>query len=516
MIYPLNLLRSGALPLLTCILLSACGGGGTTAGDGDVTWALNPAGVVTYAPVSTNFQGTISGLGSIVVNGVRFETTDASIYDPDSFDDSTLFGSDLSMGMTVALMGDADESQNLGRASRIRVVGGVRGTLMPSVNMDTVQKTLVFPTQTVTYTDATLFSGTVDGTSITSATQLAALTGSVLLNVYGLPQADNSFLATRVVLIDPLTHALDVAVRGKITAVLGSGKYTLATGALTSITVDCSTCVVQPAGNTPAVNDVVRVLATDSNSFKEGILTGLRLQLVDAVRLARFNGVTNGFTKIKGVATQIDNVWYVADVQVKGVTNLVAGVFYEVKGTWSGSTLIATVAEQEGHDSSVDSSGNSHTYSNELYGAVAQLSGSRFSVQGVLVDASSAFFKSGSLLSLANGQFVEIKGSLGTNGVLIATQVEVKYPSGSSDGGQGRYFEIKGVVSNWNGTGTTFSVTDRNGAILTAITSPSTRFNHGLPSSGVRVELKGYLNTAGIYEVVKLEVKNNNDGHNDE
>ena len=100
MLMPSNTVLSVAL---SALLLTACGGSGS---DSDLSssndWSLNPAGVSSYTAAATNFQGPISGLGSIVVNGVRFETTNASVYDPDSFDDSTLFGSSLGMGMTVA------------------------------------------------------------------------------------------------------------------------------------------------------------------------------------------------------------------------------------------------------------------------------------------------------------------------------------------------------------------------------------------------------------------------------
>lgn len=518
MVQTRNRIHTGTLSLLSILLLSACGGGGGGIADGGDSWSLNPAGAVSYSAAATHFQGPISGLGSIVVNGVRFETTGASIYDPDSFDDSTPFGSDLAMGMTVALMGDADESQHLGRASRVRVVGGVRGTLTPSVDMSVLNHTLAFPTQTVSFTDATLFSGTVGSTSINSATQLSALTSPVLLNVYGLMQSDNSFLATRVVLIDPSTHDLDLAVRGKVTAIIGNS-YTVATGAATSVTVDCTSCTIQPTGNTPAVNDAVRVLATDGNSFNPGTstLTGSRMQLVDAIRLARFGGVASGFAKIKGAATQVASDWYVADVLVTGFSNFVAGQFYEVKGTWSGNTLVATVVEQEGHDEIVDGSGNNHNYGNELYGAVSQLSGSSMTVQGITVDVSSAYFKRGSLASLANGQFVEIKGTLNANGVLMAIQVEVKSSSNGSDDGQGRYFEIKGVVGQWMGAGQVFSITDRSGAVLTARPRTSTVYKSNLlPSNGSRVEIKGFMNTVGEFEVIKLEVKSGHNGHSDD
>ena len=499
----------------SALLLTACGGSGS---DSDLSssndWSLNPAGVSSYTAAATNFQGPISGLGSIVVNGVRFETTNASVYDPDSFDDSTLFGSSLGMGMTVALMGDADETQSLGRASKIRVVGGVRGTLTPSVDIDAVNKTLIFPTQVVTYSDTTVFSGTVGGNTISSLAQLQAFVTPILLNVYGLPQADNSFLATRVVLFDPATHTMDVAVRGKITAVAGSS-YTVSVGT-TTITADCAACTVRPLGSTAVVGDMVRVLATDSSAWSSGTLTATQLQLVSAFNLARFGGAASGFAKLKGVASNIGADWFVGGVQVTGVSGLVAGSFYEVRGTWSGNVLQASRWEAEGHDTHLDANGSSHSYGQELYGAISQRSGSSLVVQGVTVDASNAYVQNGSLASLIDNVFVEVKGTLNTSGVLVASKIEIKNASTSS-AGVGRSFEIHGTVSQWLGSGSLFTLTDRRNSSVSAQTSSNTRFkNNLLPVNGSLVELKGYMDTAGVFQVLSLEVDHDNGYHEED
>ena len=501
---------------LSALLLTACGGSGSDnelSGSND--WSLNPAGVSSYTAVATNFQGPISGLGSIVVNGVRFETSSATVYDPDRFDDSTLFGSSLGMGMTVALMGDADETQNLGRASKIRVVGGVRGTLTPNVDINTGTKTLAFPTQVVTYSDTTVFSGTNGASTIVSLAQLQALGGTpVLLNVYGLPQADNSFLATRVVLIDPATHTMDVAVRGKITAVAGSS-YTVSVGT-TDINVNCAVCTVQPLGSAAVVGDLVRVLATDSNAWSGGTLTATQLQLVSAYNLARFGGAASGFAKLKGVASNNGADWFIGGVQVTGVSGLVAGSFYEVRGTWSGSVLQASRWEVEGHDPHLDANGSSHSYGQELYGAISQRSGSSLVVQGVSVDVSNAYVQNGSLASLLDNVFVEVKGTLNASGVLVASKIEIKNASTSS-GGVGRSFEIHGTVSQWLGTGSMFTLTDRRNSSVSAQTSSNTRFkNNQSPSNGSLVELKGYMDTAGVFQVLSLEVDHNNGYHEED
>lgn len=218
-----------ALLLAATGFLSACGGGGggSDSDHSDAYWSTNPAGAATFNGAAAAYQGSISGLGSIVVNGVRFETTDSVVYDSDDFStnydsNTSTFSSPLALGMTVALFGDVDDVQSLGRAARIRVVGGVRGTL------DAITaSSITLPTQTIQINSATTYGGTSDGTlsgtAVTTYADLAALVNAhPLLTVYGLPQADASFLATRVVVTNAATHALDVAARGTITAITGN------------------------------------------------------------------------------------------------------------------------------------------------------------------------------------------------------------------------------------------------------------------------------------------------------
>ena len=141
-----------ALFVATSGLLTACsGGGGSDSHSSGDSWSSNPAGATNFNGASAAYQGSISGLGSIIVNGVRFETTDAVVYDSDDFsthydNNTSTFSSPLALGMTVALFGDVDDSQSLGRAARIRIVGGVRGTMSA---IDTTALMLTLPTQII-------------------------------------------------------------------------------------------------------------------------------------------------------------------------------------------------------------------------------------------------------------------------------------------------------------------------------------------------------------------------------
>ncbi len=509
------------LLLLTSSFLVACGGGGggdTPDGNTSVAWSTNPAGAATFSGVSATYQGAITGLGSIVVNGVRFETTDAVVYDGDDFSNSydsntSAFNSPLALGMTVALFGDVDDAQNLGRAARIRVVGGVRGTMSA---VDTSALTLTLPTQMVQLSSATTYGGTADGTAtgtpITNLTQLAALGGNPLLTVYGSPQSDGRFLATRVVVTSASAHAMDVAVRGTITAISGNN-YTVKTDASNSITVNCNGCSLQPSGSTPVVGDAVRALAADISQWSGTTLTASRLQLINASYLTRFQDSPSlpSYAKIEGVAVLDGTRWTVGGVEVSGAT-LTAGTVYEIKGTWSGSVLAAMRVEVEGERSFTGTGGATTSYSNEFYGALSNLNGSSFTVQGVNVDASAAYFPYGSLATLSNGAFVEVKGRY-VDGKLLATKVEIKAASGGN-ASAGRVFEMYGQVSDWSGVAGAFKLT-RLGVVYNAQSSVNTRFEHGAPANGSYVEAKGYMDANNVFQVIKLEVKNGFSDHDD-
>lgn len=72
------------------VQLSGCGGGGS-----DVA-GLSSGGTGSFT------SGTISGLGSIIVNGIRYDDTNANKI---SRDDDTSFSGDLRVGMVVSIQG---------------------------------------------------------------------------------------------------------------------------------------------------------------------------------------------------------------------------------------------------------------------------------------------------------------------------------------------------------------------------------------------------------------------------
>ncbi len=500
-------LVSSTLMLALSALLQACGGGsgGEAERDAYAGTTDNPGGVAVYNGSESTYLGTVSGLGSIVVNGVRFETTSAHVLDSDDLYGSTEYLSPMGMGMTVALQGSADETQWLGRANQIRLIGGVRGTLSAYAAQQ-----MTVGGQTIVLNDQTIV---VDASGATASLQV-----NDFVNVFGLIQADNTFLATRVQKASVADFVWDAAWRGQSNSAVSSSSglgtdwtLSLSTGGTTPYTVTCpaASCRVEPAGADLSGLHAVRVLAANDSLRNGRSIVASRIQVLDATRVLSWAGSAASVTKIKGVASIEGTQWMIGGVPVVATSiPWKAGSFYEVKGTLNNGQMSVTRWELEGQESYRQTSpvGSSY-YRHELYGAVSNLQGTRMTVQGVEVELSQAYFERGSLATLANGAYVEVKGVLNA-GVLTASKIEVK---SNSTSGAGTRFEVYGTVSNWTSSGFTLTTgaTIYN-AILT--TQTSIDVEHGQPGNGRFVEVKGYMQGTD-FVVVKLEVKSFGDHH---
>ena len=75
------------------LMLSACGGGG-----GGSSTSASSSGAT-----ASSYTGTVTGLGSVVINGVRFSTSGASSVDGD--DSSHAYAKAFALGDTVTVTG---------------------------------------------------------------------------------------------------------------------------------------------------------------------------------------------------------------------------------------------------------------------------------------------------------------------------------------------------------------------------------------------------------------------------
>lgn len=159
---------------LSAVLLAGCDSTERVAG---VDRGGNPVAVVT--------KGQITGFGSVIVNGVRYETGGAEIV----IDGEPGTEAGLSVGAVVTLRGERVPGADTGNASRIEFDDSVEG---PVDAVDAGAGTAVVLGRTVHVSIDTLFEG--NGTDA----GLDALTAGDAVEVSGFDRADGSVEATLV------------------------------------------------------------------------------------------------------------------------------------------------------------------------------------------------------------------------------------------------------------------------------------------------------------------------------
>jgi hypothetical protein len=431
-------------------LLSACGGGGSP----------NATTTPTAAALSS---GTISGLGSIIVNGVRYETVGSQVLDAD--DGSTAINTPLRIGMTVSVEQNGKDSVTQRPiAGKILVQSGIQG--VASFNGSTL---------TVAGMPITTDSSTILLDTAGVVTRLAAL-NTQSVEVYGLPQADGSFVAS---LIEAETGWVNVQVVGAVQSMDTTAKTLVLGTTTTPITVNYAN-ITPPSGL--ATGSVIVVKTATSTTANTYSASSLQIR----------SGTASTYT---GYASQ-----YGGTTRVQNERN-------ELYGAVSDKTLISN-------------NGN--------------ITGCTLKVQGVQVQATSAAL----CTSITNGTYVEAKGTL-NNGVLVATKIEFEgdhsngysadWDDNDSDGlhhrslstlstpnelQTSRSFEMYGALSC---SDVNVGCTLTRGAIIYTADMSAARWDEHQPVTSGYVEAKGYL-TGNTFKVSKIESKDRRygAGHGDD
>lgn len=389
-----------AAALAAATVLVACGGGG----DGGTSAAIPAAPAATTSAGFT--LGTISGFGSVVVGGVRYDDSKATISDEDG---NTHRSSDLRLGMVVALdAGSVDRASATGLAERIRFGSEIVG---PVGSIDTTASTLTLLGQTVLVTTSTVFDSSLSG-------GLSALTAGALIEVHGLlDQATGQITATR---IEPKAGATAYKLRG-VVAALDTAAKTFKIG---SETINYAGVTTVPS--TLADGIVVRVRLQTTQVSGAWVATRLALgsRVPDGnVSDVHVEGRITAFTSntafvINGLSIDATNASF-----PDGTAGVVLGARVEVEGRLSNGVLVASKVEIE------DRRDHGHRRL-ELHGAIAAIdtTAKTFVVKAVTVSyAGTVTYKDGAEADLALGKNVEVRGTLSADRTkLEATRIEFK------------------------------------------------------------------------------------------
>lgn len=390
--------------LSSLLLIAACGGGGGS--DGTTTGSSTDTGT---AAATAFTQGTVTGFGSVIVNGVRFDDSGISATDDDGQKVA------LGLGMRVEIdSGSIDTSAGTARAHAMRtgglVTGPVQGT--PVAGTDAGTGTLTVLGQGVDVTATTVFDDSL-------AAGLSAVADGTVVEVHGLrDSATGRIVATR---IEAKTAATVYALRGTVSGLDGTAKtFSIGSAAI-------SYAAVTTVPTTLADGVSLRVLlatAPVAGVWQAQSLGGKAATTTTTTTAAQAHvrGVITAFTS--ATAFSIDGIPVDASAATfpDGSTDLALGVQVEVKGTLTNGTIIATAVELESRHKGDDDR------KFRLHGAITSVdtTAKTFLLRGITVSyAGTVAYTGGTEAGLVVGAKVEVRGTVGaTRNTLAATAIK--------------------------------------------------------------------------------------------
>jgi hypothetical protein len=371
-------------------LLSACGGGGGEEG----------AAPVGGANAQSFTSGPISGLGSIIVGGVRFDDSRARVEDEDG---NSRSNDDLELGMVVEVESSSiDDSTSRAVAGLIRFGSELKG---PVASIDAAAQTLRVLDQTVEIRPETVFAPSLSG-------GFAAIQVGQILEIHALfDGASGRFSATRIELED---NANEYRLRGLVSSLDTAAK----TFKIGDAVINYAAVSELP---TLADGQRVRVRLQTAQVNGQWVATRIRsgVRRVDDVSDARIRGLVTGFTSATQFEVQGVPVEVAAGARVEGT--VAAGAMVEVRGRAEGGRIIASrviVRDRRDDESSRV----------ELHGTVSALNttAKTFTLRNIRIDYSRVTeWKDGNQSNLADGKAVEVKGRWSDDrSTLVASSIE--------------------------------------------------------------------------------------------
>jgi Domain of unknown function (DUF5666) len=461
----------------TSILLAACGGGSgspaptASAGNGTDSSA-DPA----IAPKSVAL-GSITGFGSVIVDGVTFSDTATKVTvdtNPDA--PSVQTTSDLKLGMQVEM------KHANGAASEIFVVSTLRG---PVTAVDSATSKLTVLGQTV----SVVASG-VESTAMEGFAAFADIKVGDWIEVHAIENADGTIKATRIER-ESAAESTSIKIGGK----LASLDTTAKTFKLGAMTINYADTAIRPTGAVLA--NAQRVFVFSDAAPVGNVLTAKKLR----VRDGKFPGIDSG--NFGGLITDFVSAsnFMVSGIKVDAskakfdngsATDLLNGAAIRVKGAMKDGVLTATAVEfkgKAGAESAVVS----------VKGAITDfVSASSFKLRGQTIDASAATFEGGVAADLGNGALIQLKAQI-VSGQIKATTI--KFLQQESQDGP---LSLQGKIQAFNATAKTFSIAGTSMKLVDA-----TEYVKGTASDVANdkvVEVRT-VKTASGWEVKRIEFK---------
>jgi len=384
------------LPAAITLAISACGGSAAV----PVITGIGGSGFIA--------TGTITGFGSVFVNGVEFETSN-SLFDIDGSSGSQ---DDLAVGMVVQVSGSVNDDGVTGTATEIRFDDQLQGpvsNLVRSADGENLSFVVLGTTVRVNSVD-TVFdvTGTLTGTAFSFDT----IANNSNVEISGFFNAAGELVATRVELKDVTFNAASIIeLKGTISALMNT------TFTLGSITVDASAAALDKLPNGLADGALVEV----KGSYGSGTVTATRVE-------GRSSGVDDTADKIsiEGIVTDYadDSDFMLNGVRVDASNATLSpttleirdGARIEVEGPVSGGVLQALTVELRSGDARVYATVSSVDPSGDF--VVSPVFASTIAVNVTAMTEQDG--------PVTAGDFVRVRGFEDDNGGITATRVEVR------------------------------------------------------------------------------------------
>lgn len=319
----------GFFLILAGAVIYACGGAGIgdLASSGGGTGGTGVSGGTGGTGISV---GSVSGFGSIYVNGVRYDTSSAEIYvegRSTGFGDATVLAQ-LAVGMVVRVEGDIEDSLN-GTAHKVYFNDDLRGP----IKAESIQEIDPVTTQLIVLGKTVIIQDITNLTNI----DLDSLAGGVWIQVSGFEDAEGRIQASFVTGSEEIDKA---NLKGTITAVdlfngiitIGGldigyqsadliGMNQLSTGQLVEVTGD-----IPPAGPLAMTADTIALVDL------------LGTENTDKIELQGIVSIEKSQIRLNGVPVILD-----AQTVYSGgdASDIASDVWVEVEGQLIGGTLYA-------------------------------------------------------------------------------------------------------------------------------------------------------------------------------
>ncbi len=387
--------------LAATVLAVGCGGG-----------AAPDSGVGaggTGAPLSFS-QGPITGFGSIIVNGVHFDDSGASVVDDDG--NALSNAQSLRLGTVVDVQGGV-VTNGATAATAIHVHVDLVGPVTTA--FDATSNRLAVLGQPVRVVSSTALDGFTGGAA-------SIPVGSVVAVSSLYDKATGVYVATR---IDPVPGAARFAIRGTPTAVdTTADTFTIGSAVF-------SYGSLAPPASLAAGQLIRAVLSTAVDSQGRWVATafGQALPALPDGRRGGLEGVVNSVTDaahfvVNGVSVDATGASVTPAGSTIGVQSRV-----ELQGTIVAGVLVATSVQVDAsNDGSDDHGGPGGGDRFQIIGAILALDTAHqtLTMRGpTTVSYATASFASGAVTDLAVGQAIEVRGNLSADGSqVIATQIK--------------------------------------------------------------------------------------------